>query len=57
MVKTRIREKDGTDAISCSSSGVYTVGEALGGARRNFQEALGLHLSAIGEKAIEAVAG
>ena len=56
-VKTRvIRERDGSYAIACSALGVYTVGEDLEVAKRNFEEALELHLSAVREKAIEAVA-
>lgn len=56
-VHTRIiKEKDGTYGIACSALGVYTVGNTLGEARRNFEEALELHLSVLREKAIEAVA-
>lgn len=56
-VKTRvIREEDGSYAIACSALGVYTVGETLGIAKKNFEEALELHLSAVRQKAIEAVA-
>jgi len=56
-VKTRvIKEDDGSYAIACSALGAYTVGETLDAARKNFEEALELHLSAVREKAIEAVA-
>jgi len=56
-VRTRIiKEKDGTYAIACSALGVYSVGETLSAASKNFEEALELHLSAVREKAIEAVA-
>jgi len=56
-VQTRvIKEKDGSYAIACSALGVYSVGETLAEAKRNFGEALELHLSALKEKAIEAVA-
>ena len=56
-VRTRIiREKDGSFAIACSALGVYSVGETLDVAKKNFEEALELHLSAVREKAIEAVA-
>jgi len=56
-VRTRvIKEEDGSYAIACSALGVYSVGETLSAARKNFEEALELHLSAVREKAIEAVA-
>jgi predicted RNase H-like HicB family nuclease len=55
-VKTKvIREKDGSYAIACSALGVYAVGNTLNQARLSFEEALELHLSALKEKAIEAV--
>jgi predicted RNase H-like HicB family nuclease len=50
-----IKEKDGSYAISCSALGVYSVGETLNEARRNFKQALELHLSVLKEKAIEPV--
>jgi len=50
-----IKEKDGSYAISCSALGVYTVGETLDEARKNFKEALELHLWVLKEKSIEAV--
>ncbi|MDA4112216.1 MAG: type II toxin-antitoxin system HicB family antitoxin [Thaumarchaeota archaeon] len=40
-----IKERDGSYAISSSALGVYTVGETLEEARKNFNEALKLHLS------------
>jgi predicted RNase H-like HicB family nuclease len=56
-VRTRIiKEKDGSYAIACSALGVYSVGQTLSEARKNFEEALELHLSAVRAKAIEAVA-
>lgn len=56
-VQTRvIKEKDGSYAIACSALGVYSVGNTLAEAKRNFEEALELHLSALKEKATEAVA-
>ncbi len=56
-VETRvIKEKDGTYAIACSALGVYTVGKTLAEAKKNFEEALDLHLSVLKEKAIKEVA-
>ncbi|MHB8565616.1 MAG: type II toxin-antitoxin system HicB family antitoxin [Nitrososphaerales archaeon] len=45
-----IREDDGSYAISCSAFGVYAVGKTLEEARKNFQEALDMHLSVLREK-------
>ncbi len=51
-IKTEvIREKDGTYAVTCSALGVYSVGKTLRDAKRNFEEALDLHLSVLREKA------
>lgn len=56
-VKTEvIREKDGTYAVVCSALGVYSVGNTLREAKRNFQEALDLHLSVLREKATKQIA-
>jgi len=56
-IQTRIiKEKDGSYAVACSALGVYSVGKTLVEAKRNFEEALELHLSVLREKAIEAVA-
>ena len=56
-IKTRvIKEKDGSYAIACSALGVYTVGDTLAEAKKNFEDALELHLSALKERTIEAVA-
>ncbi len=52
-----IREKDGSFAIACSALGVYSVGDTLDAAKRNFEDALEVHLSAVKEKAVEAVVG
>ncbi len=51
-----IKEKDGSYSIACSSLGVYTVGKTLPEAKKNFEEALDLHLSVLREKAIKKVA-
>ena len=55
-VQTKIiKEKDGSYAMACSASGVYSVGKTLEEARKKFKQALDLHLSVLKEKAIEAV--
>jgi predicted RNase H-like HicB family nuclease len=46
-----IREDDGSYAVACSALGVYSVGKTLKEAKRNFQDALDLHLSVLREKA------
>ena len=46
-----IREDNGTYAIACSALGVYSVGKTLREAKRNFEQALDLHLSVVKEKA------
>ncbi len=46
-----IREDNGTYAITCSALGVYSVGQTLKQAKRNFEQALDLHLSVVREKA------
>lgn len=51
-----IREKDGSYAVACSALGVYSVGKTLRDARRNFEEALDLHLSVLREKATKQIA-
>ncbi len=51
-VKTEIIEEDnGSYAVACSALGVYSVGKTLREAKRNFQQALDLHLSVLREKA------
>ncbi|MGP8070625.1 MAG: type II toxin-antitoxin system HicB family antitoxin [Candidatus Bathyarchaeia archaeon] len=51
-VKTEIMEEDnGSYAVACSALGVYSVGRTLREAKRNFQQALDLHLSVLREKA------
>jgi len=46
-----IREDNGTYAIACSALGVYSVGKTLREAKRNFRQALDLHLSVVKQKA------
>ena len=46
-----IREDNGTYAIACSALGVYSVGRTLREAKRNFEQALDLHLSVVKQKA------
>ncbi|MGD0424563.1 MAG: type II toxin-antitoxin system HicB family antitoxin [Candidatus Bathyarchaeia archaeon] len=51
-VKTEIIEEDnGTYAVVCSALGVYSAGRTLRETKRNFQQALDLHLSVLREKA------
>jgi len=55
-IKTEvIREDDGSYSIVCSALGVYSVGKTLEDAKRNFKEALNLHLSVLREKATKQV--
>jgi predicted RNase H-like HicB family nuclease len=51
-----IREKDGSYAVVCSALGVYSVGKTLREAKRNFEEALDLHLSVLRQKATKQIA-
>ena len=56
-IKTEvIREKDGSYAVVCSALGVYSVGKTLRDAKRNFEEALDLHLSVLRERATKQIA-
>jgi predicted RNase H-like HicB family nuclease len=56
-IKTEvIREKDGSYAVVCSALGVYSAGKTLREAKRNFEEALDLHLSVLKEKATKQIA-
>ncbi|HYB84119.1 MAG TPA: type II toxin-antitoxin system HicB family antitoxin [archaeon] len=52
-----IREDNGTYAVACSALGVYSVGKTLREAKRNFEQALDLHLSVVKEKARKELAG
>jgi predicted RNase H-like HicB family nuclease len=50
-IRTEVfQERDGSYAIACSALGVYSVGKTLREAKRNFEEALDLHLSVVREK-------
>ena len=56
-IKTEVmQEKDGSYAMACSALGVYSVGKTLRDAKRNFEEALDLHLSVLREKATKQIA-
>jgi predicted RNase H-like HicB family nuclease len=56
-VKTEIiYENNGTYAVACSALGVYSVGNTLQEAKRNFQHALDLHLAVVREKATRELA-
>lgn len=50
-----IQEDNGTYAVVCSALGVYSVGKTLREAKRNFLQALDLHLSVLREKATKEV--
>ena len=49
------REDDGSYAAACSALGVYTVGKTIAELKRNFSEALDLHLDAIRANAQKAL--
>lgn len=51
-----IQEDNGSYAIVCSALGVYSVGKTLREAKRNFKQALDLHLSVLREKATKEIA-
>ena len=51
-----IREDNGSYEIACSALGVYSVGKTLKDAKRNFVDALDLHLSVVREKARKEIA-
>lgn len=55
-VKTKaIKEKDGTYSLACSALGIYSNGKNLKDAKKNFAEALELHLSVLREKATKII--
>lgn len=55
-VRTKmIKEKDGTYSLACSALGVYSNGKSLKEAKKNFAEALELHLSILREKATSTI--
>ena len=55
-IKTEVmQEKDGSYAMACSALGVHSVGKTWD-AKRNFEEALDLHLSVLREKATKQIA-
>lgn len=56
-IKTElIRRKDASYAVACSAPSVYSVGKTPRDTKRNFEEALDLHLSALREKAAKWIA-
>ena len=50
-----LREKDGSFAIACSALGVYAVGSTISEARKDFVEALDLHLSVLRANAVKSI--
>ena len=55
-IKTKmIKENDGTYSITCSALGVYSIGKTKQDAKKNFVDALELHLSVLREKATKVI--
>ncbi|WP_100182057.1 type II toxin-antitoxin system HicB family antitoxin [Candidatus Nitrosotenuis aquarius] len=55
-IQTRmIKEDDGSYSITCSALGVYSSGKTKQDAKKNFVEALELHLSVLREKATKVI--
>ena len=50
-----IKENDGSYSITCSALGVYSSGATKQEAKKNFLEALELHLSVLKEKATKVI--
>lgn len=50
-----IKENDGSYSITCSALGVYSSGTTKQDAKKNFLEALELHLSVLKEKATKVI--
>jgi predicted RNase H-like HicB family nuclease len=56
-IKTKmIKERDGSYSITCSALGVYSSGKTKQSAKKNFSDALELHLSVLREKASQVIA-
>jgi predicted RNase H-like HicB family nuclease len=51
-----IREDDGAYSIACSALGVYSNGKNLQEAKKNYLNAVKLHISVLKEKATESIA-
>ena len=55
-IKTKmIKESDGSYSITCSALGVYSSGKTKHSAKKNFSNALELHLSVLREKASQVI--
>jgi len=55
-IKTKmIKEDDGSYSITCSALGVYSSGKNKQEAKKNFVDALELHLSVLREMATKAI--